>query len=596
MLALRLPRLASILDLDVFSRRVFCAGPCLLYCLLLLGAVQMVFGQSERTSITGTVTDSSKAAVPGAKVTIRNVATNIVNHTTTNAVGLYFITALPPGAYELTVEKNGFRTAKIDNIPLTTGLAATQDLILEVGTVQQALEVSASAVQLEAQSSDMNGLVTARAVAELPILTRDPLAFAAVMPGVIPTQGQQSNAGVIGRVTTSQIGGGLAQQNGVLIDGAESRGATESGQAYSLPIEAVSEFKLETSSFNAAYGRVAGGVAILSTKSGTNDIHGAAWDFLRNHHLNANSWTNDRNGIKIALFQRNAFGANIGGPVVIPHLYNGKNKTFFFFDYEGTRQGSPQQILDTVPTAAQRSGDFSQTLNRLGQLDVIYDPTTTRPDPNNPGHFLRDAYPGNIIPASAINNISKNVVGYYPLPNFPGQTAQLVNNYLTSGKSITNTDNYFTRVDHYINESERLFGRVGYAPFTSFSSIKNLAFEEQTISSQPDTTALIGLTSTFSPNLLGEFRLSYTRLQVNNYPAEPGFQSLDAGIRSGVHELRRVQPIPGYQRADLQRRFGSGGHWGFPERFRNARRSDPYVNPTGYLAGAVSIELAQETS
>ncbi len=524
MRSFRSPRSASKSDLAVLSRRL----PLSFF--LFLCAVQIVLGQSERTSVTGTVTDSTKAAVPDAKVSIRNVGTNIVNRATTNAVGLYFITDLPPGSYELTVEKNGFRTAKVDNIPLTTGLAATQNVLLEVGSVQQALEVNASAVQLEAQSSDMNGVVTTRSVAELPILTRDPLAFAAVMPGVIPTQGQQSNAGVIGRVTTSQIGGGLAQQNGVLIDGAESRGATESGLAYSLPIEAVSEFKLETASFNAAYGRVAGGVAILSTKSGSNEIHGTAWDFLRNDHLNANSWTNDRSNIGKALFQRNAFGANLGGPVLIPRAYNGKNKTFFFFDYEGTRQGSPQQILDTVPTAAQRTGDFSQTLNRLGQLDVIYDPSTTRADPSNPGHFLRDAYPGNIIPASSINNISKNVVSYYPLPNFPGQTAQLVNNYLTSGKSITNTDNYFTRVDHYINESQRLFGRVGYAPYTSFSSIRNLAFEEQTVASQPDTTALIGLTSTFSPNWLGEFRLSYTRLQVNNYPVSQGFNPASLGF------------------------------------------------------------------
>src|SRR5262249_10865763 len=214
---------------------------------------------------------------------------------------------------------------------LTTGLAATQDVVLAVGAVQQAVEISATAVQLEAQSSDMNSVVTTRVVAELPILSRDPLAFSATIPGVIPTQGQQSNPGVIGRISTSQVSGGLAQQNGVLIDGAESRGATESGRAYSMPIEAVSEFKLETASFNAAYGRVAGGVAILSTKSGTNVFHGAAWDFLRNDHLNANSWTNDRNGIKKALFQRNAFGANLGGPVRIPKVYNGKDKTFFFF-------------------------------------------------------------------------------------------------------------------------------------------------------------------------------------------------------------------------------------------------------------------------
>src|SRR5579862_1397067 len=365
--------------------------PCrLIRPLLLLAAAPLLLGQGERATITGTVTDTTKATVPDAAVTIRNLATNVSTHTTTNSAGLYFITSIPPGTYELTVEKKGFRTSKVDQIPLTTGLAATQDVVLEVGTVQQAVEVSAAAVQLEAQSTDLNTVLTTRAVADLPILGRDPLSFSAVVPGVLPTQGQQgaNNPGVIGRITTSQVGGGLAQQNGVLIDGAESRGATESGLAYALPIEAVSEFKLETASFNAAYGRVAGGVAILSTKSGTNQIHGTAWDFLRNNHLNANSWTNDRNNIPKALFQRNAFGANIGGPVVIPKAYNGKDKTFFFFDYEGTRQGSPQQILDTVPTAAQRAGDFSQTLNRLGQLDVIYDPSTTRADPNNPGHYL----------------------------------------------------------------------------------------------------------------------------------------------------------------------------------------------------------------
>jgi hypothetical protein len=138
---------------------------------------------------------------------------------------------------------------------LTTGLAATQDVVLEVGMIQQALEVSATSVQIEAQSSDLNAVVRTRPIAELPILSRDPLAFAALAPGVIATQGQQSNAGIIGRVTTAQIGGGLAQQNGVLIDGAESRGTTESGNAYSVPVEAVAEFKLETSSFNAQYGR-----------------------------------------------------------------------------------------------------------------------------------------------------------------------------------------------------------------------------------------------------------------------------------------------------------------------------------------------------
>ena len=161
--------------------------------LLLFAVAPWAFGQGERATITGTVTDSTKATVPDATVTIRNVATNVVTHTTTNSAGLYFINSIPPGTYELTIEKKGFRTSKVDQIPLTTGLAATQDVVLEVGTVQQAVEVSATAVQLEAQSTDLNSVLTTRAVADLPILGRDPLSFSAVVPGVIPTQGQQSS-------------------------------------------------------------------------------------------------------------------------------------------------------------------------------------------------------------------------------------------------------------------------------------------------------------------------------------------------------------------------------------------------------------------
>ncbi len=501
----------------------------LLCCFILLALSAPIFGQGERATITGTITDSTKATIPDAHVVLRNVATNVNTRTTTNAAGLYFITSIPPGTYELTVEKSGFRSARVQNLPLTTGLSATQDIVLEVGTVQQALEISAAAVQIESQSSDMNTVVTTRPVAELPILGRDPLSFAALAPGVIPTQGQQGNAGVIGRVTTAQIGGGLAQQNGVLIDGAESRGTTESGNAYSVPVEAVSEFKLETASFNAQYGRAAGGVAILSTKSGTDTIHATLYEYLRNNHLNANSWQNNRNRIPIALFQRNVFGGNLGGPVVIPKLYNGKDKTFFFFNFEGTRQASPDQVLDTVPTSAQRLGDFSQTFDRNGRLDVIYDPLTTRLDPNT-GRYVRDAFPGNMIPVNRINNISANVVNLYPLPNRAGNTPQQVQNYLATGKTITNTNNYLARIDHNFSEKHRIFGRVGYAPYTNFSSISSPAFAERSINSNPGTSALIALTSTFTPNLLGEFRLSYTRLQFNSFPVSQNYDLASLGF------------------------------------------------------------------
>jgi hypothetical protein len=403
--------------------------------------------------------------------------------------------------------------------------------------------VNAAAIQVESQSSDMNTVVTTRPVSELPLLGRDPLSLAAIAPGVIPTQGQQGNAGVIGRVTTSQIGGGLAQQNGVLIDGAESRGTTESGNAYSVPVEAVAEFKLETASFNAQYGRVAGGVAILATKSGTDILHGTAYEYLRNNHLNANSWQNNRNGIPIALFQRNVFGGNLGGPVVLPKLYNGKDRTFFFFNYEGTRQASPDQVLDTVPSAAQQAGDFSQTYDRTGKLNVIYDPLTTRLDPAT-GKYIRDAFPGNIIPVERINHISKNVVALYPLPNRPGNTPQQVQNFLATGKNITNSNNYLARIDHSFSEKHRAFGRVGYVPFKSYSSILSPAFAERSINSNPGTSALIGLTSSFTPNFLGEFRISYTRLQFDSFPVSQGYDLASLGFGGDFLKHVTYQQFP----------------------------------------------------
>src|SRR6185437_304093 len=165
-----------------------------------------------------------------------------------------------------------------------------------------------------------------------------------------------------------------------------------------------------------------------------------------------------------------------------------------------------------------------------GRLDVIYNPATTRPDPANPGKYIRDPYPGNMIPASQINNISASVVKFYPLPNRAGQTAQQVNNYLQTGKSVANSDNYLARVDQYISEKERLFGRVGYSPYKSFSTINSLAFAERSINSNPGTNALIGLTSTFTPNILGEFRLSYNRLQFNTFPQSQNFDLSSLGF------------------------------------------------------------------
>ncbi|HZO54366.1 MAG TPA: carboxypeptidase regulatory-like domain-containing protein, partial [Bryobacteraceae bacterium] len=285
-------------------------------CTTLLLFSHIAFAQGERGTITGTVTDSTGGIVAGASVVLRNTATNIRTNAEANSAGIYVFPALNPGMYEITVEKQGFKQRRISNIPLATGTTVTIDAQLDVGAVTESVQVEASAVQLEVQTSGLSKVVEARKVVELPMLGRNPLNLASISPGVIPTSAQGGNgAGAIGSATNSRISGGLAMQNAVLMDGGESRGFTSGGQAYSVPIESVEEFKVETATYSAEYGRSGGGVVNVATKSGTNEFHGVGYWFLRNDHLNANSWSNNRNRVARALFQNNTFGAAIGGPI-----------------------------------------------------------------------------------------------------------------------------------------------------------------------------------------------------------------------------------------------------------------------------------------
>ncbi|MDX1979338.1 MAG: carboxypeptidase regulatory-like domain-containing protein [Bryobacteraceae bacterium] len=494
--------------------------------------------QGERGTITGTVTDTSGGVVAGANVTLRNTGTNIVTTVKANSSGIYVFAALNPGSYDLNVEAQGFKSKRVTNIPLATGTTVTVDAQLDVGAVSESVQVEASAVQLEVQTSGLSKVVEARKVVELPLLGRNPLNLASTAPGVIPTSAQGGNgAGAIGSATNSRISGGLAQQNAVLMDGGESRGFTSGGQAYSVPIESVEEFKVETATYSAEFGRSGGGVVNVATKSGANDFHGVVYEFLRNNKLNANSWTNNRNRVNRALFQNNTFGGALGGRIK-------RDKTFFFVNYEGVRAGTPDQFLSTVPTAEQKAGDFSRTLDPQGRQVNVYDYLTSRADPNNPGRFIRDAFPGNRIPENRIHPISKNVVNFWPAPNRAGEGPVGVRNYFLAGKNVQQVDIWFARVDHYFSQKHRLFGRTGGAQVNSQSTLAERAFPARTISSNPTRTGLASLTSTWTNTLLGEGRFSYTRLQFNSYPVSEGFDMGTLGFSQKVTSNVLYQQFP----------------------------------------------------
>ena len=475
------------------------------------------FPQGERGTITGTVTDTTGGVVTAASVTLRNAGTNIKASATSNAAGLYVFPALTPGTYELSVEHAGFKAKRISKIPLATGTTVTIDAQLEVGAVTESVQVEASAVQLEVQTSGLSKVVESRKVVELPMLGRNPLNLASTAPGVIPTSAQGGNGqGAIGSATNSRISGGLAMQNAVLMDGGESRGFTSGGQSYSVPIESVEEFKVETATYSAEYGHSGGGVINVATKSGTNQFHGVIYEFLRNDHLNANGWSNNRNKVNRALFHSNTPGVAVGGPIK-------RDRTFFYLNYEAVRVGSPDQFLSTVPTSEQKAGDFSRTLDPQSRNVLVYDYLSTRADPANPGKYIRDAFPGNRIPADRIHPISKNVANFWPAPNRAGEGPVGLRNYFLAGKNVTQADIWFARIDHQLSAKHRLFGRTGGSQNDSASNLAEKAFPARTISSTPTRSGLVSLTSTWSQTLLGEGRFSYTRLQFNSYPVSEGF-------------------------------------------------------------------------
>ncbi|HYO82697.1 MAG TPA: carboxypeptidase regulatory-like domain-containing protein [Bryobacteraceae bacterium] len=291
----------------------------------------LVFAHGERASVTARL-DRSGSIIVGAAVAIRNVATNIATKTMTNNAGIYYLTPLNPGTYELRVEHQGFRPAMISDSSLGAGLTATIDVTLEIGAVTEALKVSATAVQLEAQTTALGKVMQTSTINVLPLIGRNVLQLVSLLPGVTPTGGEAN-----GDATNAKMSGGLARDNGILTDGGESRSTVNSKSAFTIPMEAVAEYRVDTATYSAEFGRAAGGVVNIVTKSGTNEFHGSMYEYLRNDILNANSWTNNRSGVPRGVFRRNEYGASLGGPIK-------RNRTFFFANYEREPAEQPDSV------------------------------------------------------------------------------------------------------------------------------------------------------------------------------------------------------------------------------------------------------------
>jgi hypothetical protein len=484
-----------------------------------------VFAQVAAGEITGIVKDQAGAAVPAATVTVTNVDTNQQRILASSREGVYAAPSLAPGTYRVEVALPGFKPVRREGVRLSTGEKIRIDFGLAVGEVREQVTVTADAPILRAETASLGTVVGHEKVVQLPLNARSFITLASLAPGVaLP-----GNGGTATGASPSQlprINGGRPRTNEYLFDGISVL-QPEPGQVAFFPvIDAIQEFKIESNSPPAEFGRFNGGVVNLTTKSGTNIFHGNAFEFLRNQSLNARNFFQSANPVKPE-YRRNQFGATFGGPVVADH-------TFFFADYQGQRQSIGRTLISTVPTALQRQGIFTEAI--ASRVPVVYDPATTVGS-------TRSQFPGNAIPLARMDPVALALLQRYPLPTGSGTA----NNYNRTANEVDNQDQWDVRLDHkFSSNRDAVFGRLSYfrdgfdpvTPLPDGSGVTTGTLGPQ------DTTAWSFASNyqhMFSSNVLNEVRIGDTRRTVGRTAAQ---LSTSAGAALSIPGIPSIAKFP----------------------------------------------------
>jgi len=571
-----------------------------LLCLAIL-APSAAFAQTVAGQISGLVTDPSGAAVASVVVTVTDLDRSVTFRGTSTDSGFYVVAPVPPGRYRVSTEKQGFRRFVLEPLPIATQQKATVDIKLEVGAIAESITVAGSAQLIETSTATLSGVVENRRIIDLPLNGRNVYALAALTPGVFGWRPASGTGGIgegfesIGRFT---VNGGRDSSNAIMMDGVPvtMNANTNNMNANSAvpSVEGVEEFRIQTNSYTAEYGRSGGGILTIATKSGTNELHGSLFEFLRNSRMDANQWFNNANGRRLGSFKRNEFGASAGGPIWIPKLYDGRNKTFLFNAYEGRRQRSANLGQFSLPTDEQMAGDFSQTLNAQGQLRVIYDPFTTRPDPNRAGEFLRTAFAGNRIPVSRMDPAAVNSQKFYTAkPNAPGLAFTRLNNFVFQGTNPTDVDRGTMKFDHQITDSQRMFVR-----YTIFDN-RNSQPEWWPGPGCPDAgcfsnaerqqNGAFDYSNTLSPTSLLNFRWGFARSILNRGSWFQGFRPSSLGMPGNVEQGADILVFPQYGIEDATPP-GLQHHWNF----RSSNMSHTFVGTYSKVLSSHSLKAGTE--
>lgn len=513
----------------------------ILFCLVIASALTAVgaFAQEFRGTINGRVTDQSGAGLANAKVTVRNTARNEENAVNTTNNGDYTVPFLIPGTYSVSVTAPGFKEETHDEIQVRISEKVTSNFQLQVGAVSESVTVTGATPLVDTTTADRGQILDNTRVTQLPVIGRNPINFVNLAPGVVFNGNPQFQRPFDnGDNINFSINGGLQQTNNFLLDGQPDNAITDTSSdrtravnniALIPTVDAVQEFRVLTNFYDAQYGRTSGGIINITTKSGTNDFHGTAYEFMRRYQLDANNISANAAGIpryavdpatgkSLGGHTLDQFGGVLTGPVRIPHVYNGKDKTFFTFGVEQYRENAPMVTLTSVPSTAERQGDFS------GTGIAIYNPFTTQLNPNfdptrpnsasNP-QYNRLPFANNQIPQNLWNPVGVGILNSYPTPNF-GAPGAVNNNFLVSPNiSQDRFRNWIGRVDQSIGDKERLFFRYAHNRRNQFDNTAN-GFPVPGMDAQDplvrlNDNAVVDSITVLSPNTILDVRVGYTR-------------------------------------------------------------------------------------
>ena len=479
---------------------------CTLMLLASIATIQPVAAQQTTGTLLGTISDSTGASMAGVTIRVTNLATNIQRDVQTDASGSYRIPSLPAGNYRLRVSKEGFQLQQIESLALQVEQAARFDFALKIGNITETVDVVASATLLQTENASVGTVIDASKIVDLPLNGRNFIQLAQLVPGVqAGTPGSitvRRGRGSVGQ-TDSAYGSTAASANGsrdtanrFYLDGIEMMDYDAMTYAFSPSIDSLAEFKVQTSTYSGEFGGAPGGQINMITKGGSNLLHGTLWEFNRNDQLTQSYDAIAGKSVTSPRLNRNQFGANVSGPVLLPKLYNGKNKTFFFFNWESgyAAQGSNPQFL-IVPTEAQRGGDFRGLRDSRGAALTLRDP-------------LGVGIIGNVIPKTLLSPQTQAFLNFEPLPN----TSNGAFNYLTKAASaVSRQKNFTTRIDHNISNKDSISGRYVYND-TYEAGTPVWGHDERNNLGQTQGVAL-SWTRTVSPRIVNEMRGGWHRFK-----------------------------------------------------------------------------------